>query len=117
VGRLMGFYAVADIVFVGGSLVKTGGHNILEPAALGKPVVCGPWMFNFRDTIELFLRRQAVLQVNRPQELSQALLSLLDAPQRRRELGEQGRALVTCNQGATERTAEFLKEILLTSKK
>jgi 3-deoxy-D-manno-octulosonic-acid transferase len=117
VGQLTAVYSLADIVFIGGSLVKTGGHNILEPAALAKPVVCGPYMFNFRDIIDLFVRHEAVWQIKRPQELSGAFRSLLETPGRRQSLGKKGQELVQRNKGATARTATYLKEILLALKK
>ncbi|MBI4982578.1 MAG: 3-deoxy-D-manno-octulosonic acid transferase [Candidatus Omnitrophica bacterium] len=64
IGELLNYYAIADIVFVGGSLIKKGGHNILEPASLAKPIIFGQYMFNFRDTAKLFLKNSAAIQVN-----------------------------------------------------
>ena len=68
-GELLALYAAADVAFVGGSLVKQGGHNILEPAGLGKPVMFGPSMDNFREEVRLLEREQAATQVGGESEL------------------------------------------------
>lgn len=109
VGQLFSFYAIADIVFVGGSLVKIGGHNILEPAALGKPILCGPYMFNFRDIAGLFLENQACILVHNREELEIAILGLLDNPAKMNEMGEIAKGLIRQNQGATQRNSEYIK--------
>ena len=112
VGELMQYYAIADIVFVGGSLVKTGGHNILEPGALGKPVLFGPQMFNFRDIADLFIENQAGIRVNNKEELLSAIRGLLDDPGKAAELGRRALELISCNQGATQRTLDLIKGII-----
>jgi len=108
IGELLNYYAIAEIIFVGGSLVKKGGHNILEPAALGKPVLFGPQMFNFRDIAELFLSAQAALAVSGPEELKTRISDLLSDPSLIAQLGERAREVVFRNQGASPRNLEFL---------
>jgi 3-deoxy-D-manno-octulosonic-acid transferase len=108
----MYFYALSDIIFVGGSLVKKGGHNILEPASLGKPVIIGPHMFNFRQIAELFLKAGAVLSVSGPEELRDKIGSLLCDEKRMSELGGLAREIVLNNQGATEKNQQLLSRIL-----
>jgi 3-deoxy-D-manno-octulosonic-acid transferase len=94
IGQLVSFYNIADIVFVGGSLIKKGGHNILEPAALGKPVLCGPYMFNFRDIADLFIRHNAALMVRTQEELTEHILSLLASQGRVSELSNAAKRLI-----------------------
>ena len=108
IGQLNDFYAIADVVFVGGSLVKSGGHNILEPAAKGKAVLFGPYMFNFRDIADLFLRNQAAILVENQEELKNKLSFLLSRQAERQKLGARAQELVIDNQGATRRTLEFI---------
>ena len=76
IGELAHLFLVATVVFVGGSLIDQGGHNILEPAVHGKPIVFGPHMTNFTEIVETFLRNQAAVQVNSPAELSGAIARL-----------------------------------------
>jgi len=79
-GELMGFIAGADCVFIGGSLVPHGGQNILEPARLGKNIVCGPHMFNFKDEVELLKAHNGCIQVNNITELKNTFIQLLNSP-------------------------------------
>lgn len=109
VGELVNFYSIADIVFVGGSLVPKGGQNILEPASLGKPVLFGPHTFNFRDITELFLSNDAAIRVHNAEGLREGIAILLRNAKRAKELGLAARALVCKNQGATKKTAELIK--------
>jgi 3-deoxy-D-manno-octulosonic-acid transferase len=112
IGELIHYYAVSDIVFVGGSLVKKGGHNIIEPASFAKPVVFGPQTFNFRDITELFLRRKAAIMVRNTQELKAALRLLLSDSNRARELADAAGKLILENQGATLKNIERIKDFL-----
>jgi len=112
VGQLMDYYAISDIVFVGGSLIPKGGHNILEPAFLGKPVIIGPNMFNFRDIAELFVRRQACIMVNNMDELQNAVNSLLGDSAKIFKLTENAKALIGENRGATVRNLGYVKSYL-----
>lgn len=104
IGELGGIYGVADLVFVGGSLVRAGGHNILEPAALGKAPVFGPHMDNFREIARSFLSRGAAVQVTTPAELGHAWLDWLAEPSRCEAAGRVARELVEANRGAVDRT-------------
>ncbi|MBU1869466.1 MAG: 3-deoxy-D-manno-octulosonic acid transferase, partial [Candidatus Omnitrophica bacterium] len=112
IGQLMDYYAAADIVFVGGSLIEKGGHNILEPASLNKPILFGPHMFNFREITELFLENKSAVMVRNGQELSGQLEVLLVDPFKREDLGSRSSRLLRQNQGATKRNLEFIKSAL-----
>jgi 3-deoxy-D-manno-octulosonic-acid transferase len=103
VGELMNLYAMADLAFVGGSLVPTGGHNLLEPASLGVPSLFGPHMSNFREVAELVLHYGAGIQVETPQVLFESQRSLVASVELRTVLGSNGLKLMRDNGGATER--------------
>jgi 3-deoxy-D-manno-octulosonic-acid transferase len=111
IGQLMNCYALADIVFSGGSLVKKGGHNILEPAVLGKAILFGPQMFNFRDVSELFLKSQAAILVHGKEELREQIGHLLHKPGQIAALGQRAKGLVLENQGAARRNAEIIRKV------
>jgi len=111
VGELMNYYAIADIVFVGGSLVRKGGHNVLEPAALGKPVLFGPYMFNFRDIADLFLDNNAGILVQNKTELEKNIRDLLDNPSKVNVLSQRASELIRHNQGATKRNLEYIIKV------
>ena len=111
-GRAGVVYPVAEVVFVGGSLVPSGGHNVLEPAAAGKAVVVGPHMENFQEIADQFRADGALVEVVSPGDLADALLGLLTDDARRREVGERARALVLRSRGAVRRTVEALAELL-----
>jgi 3-deoxy-D-manno-octulosonic-acid transferase len=113
VGELMRFYAVSDLVFVGGSLVPTGGHNILEPASLRVPVLFGPHMSNFREAAALVLAYGGGRQVQSGDELAAALATLLDDGEARRTMGENGARLMEENGGATLRHLEVIGKMLV----
>ena len=112
VGELPSFYALADIVFVGGSLVRKGGHNILEPAVLGRPVLFGPHMFNFRDIAELFLKNNAAIMIHSPQELLGQIKLFLREPEQISGFCAAAQKLIAQNRGATLRNLGYLKEFL-----
>ena len=112
IGELGRFYSLADLVFVGGSLVSHGGHNILEPAAQGKPILVGPHMFNFRDTYALFSKRNACVTVLDGQELAQKIRELLQDKQAAEQMGRDAARIVAENQGAAVRTVEHLRQII-----
>ncbi len=103
IGELMKLYALATVVFVGGSLVPTGGHNVLEPASLGVPVLFGPHMENFREIAALVLGCGGGLQVSDGSELTSTLRTLLDDASRRAAMGRNGARLLEENSGSTER--------------
>ncbi len=110
-GELASLYREADYVFVGGSLANEGGHNIIEPASEGKPVLFGPHMQNFADIARSFLEAEAVLQVEDAAALEAALRDLIESPDRARILGERARRVVEEQRGASERTVNVLKEL------
>jgi 3-deoxy-D-manno-octulosonic-acid transferase len=112
IGELAQVYQAATVVFVGGSLVPTGGHNILEPAVYGKPIVFGPHMQNFAEIAETFLSGRAAVQVETARELEDALIELLSEPDARRRLGDRARDLVEANRGARERSLAAIAELL-----
>ena len=112
IGELAGIFELADVVFVGGSLVPAGGHNLLEPAFWAKPIVFGPHMWNFRDIARLFQQAGAALQVRDAQELSRVVLELLGEAARRRALGQAAKQVLEHHAGATGRVLEHMKEWL-----
>jgi len=107
-GELAQLYPLASVVFVGGSLVPSGGHNILEPAVAGKPVIVGPHMQNFQEIAEKFRAEEALLQVRSAEDLAREVISLLTDEPRRRSLGERAKSLVDRNRGALRSTIEGL---------
>jgi len=112
-GELKLFYATADVAFVGGSLVKTGGHNILEPAALGLPVIFGPYMFNFQSIAELFTTANAAVQIDDSHALATEVLKCLQKPQYRDVLGQRARTIVNNNRGAMVKVVEQLEGLMV----
>jgi 3-deoxy-D-manno-octulosonic-acid transferase len=100
VGELTDFFAVADIAFVGGSLIDAGGHNILEPARYHKPVLFGPNMGNFQTVAEQMKQTGAAIEVGDANDLAQALVSLLADANRRRRMGEMASQIVAANSQA-----------------
>src|SRR5262245_49072720 len=112
IGELAQLYQVATVVFVGGSLVPAGGHNILEPALYGKPIVFGPHMQNFGEIAETFLTNGAAIQVRTTGELEETMLSLIGDPVRRARVGAAARALVESNRGARDRTLVVIRDLL-----
>ncbi len=112
IGELAQVYQLATAVFVGGSLVNMGGHNILEPAAVGKAIVFGPHMQNFAEIADTFLRADAAIQVASARELEDQLIALLANGARRERLGAAARALVEANRGARERSLDAIAGLL-----
>ncbi|OLC76480.1 MAG: hypothetical protein AUH72_18765 [Acidobacteria bacterium 13_1_40CM_4_65_8] len=112
IGELAQLYQLATAVFVGGSLADHGGHNILEPAIFGKPIVFGPHMQNFKEIADAFLSNDAAIQVQSDRELDTALVALVTDPVRRARLGAAARALVEANRGAKEKTLAVIGELL-----
>jgi 3-deoxy-D-manno-octulosonic-acid transferase len=121
IGELPAVYSLAKIVFVGGSIAKTGGHNILEPAAAGAAVITGPHTYNFQSIVENFVQAGAIIQLpSLPEtettaELANAISDLLAKPPRLIEMGTRARDLVNENRGATERTLRALDPIINTA--
>jgi 3-deoxy-D-manno-octulosonic-acid transferase len=112
VGELAALYAAADVIFVGGSLVPIGGHNVIEAAVHAKPVLFGPHMGNFREAARLLLEAGGAIQLRDAAELAPAVRGLLANPVRRLALGQAARAAVSQHQGACGRTLEALEAVL-----
>src|SRR5207247_1858201 len=112
IGELAQLYQLGTVVFVGGSLADHGGHNILEPAVFGKPIVFGPHMQNFKEIADAFLTNDAALQVQSGRELEERLLTLVTDSVRRARLGAAARALVEANRGAKDKTLAVIAELL-----
>lgn len=112
-GELVNAYAAADVAFVGGSLVPVGGHNPLEPAALGLPVIFGPHMFNARESAEGLLAAGGAVQVDIAEGLTRAIADLLADREKRAEIGRRARRVVDGKRGATDRTMDLIAGILV----
>jgi 3-deoxy-D-manno-octulosonic-acid transferase len=112
VGELSQLFQVATVVFVGGSLINWGGHNVLEPAVHGKPIVFGPHMQNFAEIASAFVTSQAGIQVPDEAGLGDALVRLAGDSVERARLGAAARALVEANRGATPKTIDAIEALL-----
>lgn len=112
IGELGRVYSLGDLIFVGGSLAHIGGHNILEPAAHGKPIVVGPNMFNFVEIFELLSRHGACVMVKNEDEFVETCLDILINPDRAEAMKRNCIAVVKENQGATRKNLEKLQEML-----
>ena len=121
IGELSAIYSLATMVFVGGSISATGGHNILEPAAIGAAIITGPHMHNFAAISRAFVNAGAIIQLSSGNHresadaLATAINELLNNDARRRELQTKARHLVEQNRGATERTLHYLEPLLAAS--
>ncbi len=111
-GELPLFYAASDVAFVGGSLTPVGGHNLIEPAALGLPLITGPHMFNFTEVSRLLREAGAVTEIANAAELGAAVLRYLRDANLRHAAGERGRCLVEQNRGALQKLIELLDHYL-----
>jgi 3-deoxy-D-manno-octulosonic-acid transferase len=112
IGELASLYRVADVVFVGGSLVPSGGHNILEPAAFGKIPVFGPHTENFAEMTSRFVEAGAAIRAESPEDVGVAWIDLLKDPPRMQEMGARARRLVEQSRGATSRALEAVERFL-----
>jgi 3-deoxy-D-manno-octulosonic-acid transferase len=109
IGELATLYASADVAFVGGSLVAVGGHNLLEPAALGLPVLTGPSHFNGKEIAQQLLARGAALEVQNAQDLAAVLQRLLAAPEMREKIGIIGKEIIAANRGSVARMLALIE--------
>ncbi len=114
IGELAGLYRFADAVFVGGSLVPAGGHNVLEPASFAKPPVFGNSMENFAEVASALVARGAGIQVNNPDQLGAAWVQLVQDPEKGHAMGVAAKALVDENRGVTEKTITYIRNIMRT---
>lgn len=113
IGELSALWALAKVAYVGGSLDgKRGGQNMIEPAALGVPVLFGPHVWNFRDAARRLLEAKAAVQITDSAQLVNEIRSLLNDPNLAQQMGERGKDLVLQQQGATQRTIEVLESVL-----
>ena len=112
IGELGRVYSIGDVIYVGGSLISHGGHNILEPAAHGKAIIVGHNMFNFKDTHVLFTKRNACITVHDEAELCGAVTRLFEDEGERRRMERETLAIVSENKGASRKTAKILREFL-----
>lgn len=112
IGELGRLYAAADFCFVGGSLIRHGGQNILEPASLGKAVLFGPHCFNFQESVDDLLDNHGAIQVQDSEKLFSALADLLAKPERVQDLGRQALATLEKKRGATQKTIAELSKLL-----
>ena len=111
-GELLLLLSVGRVAVIGGSLVPHGGHNVLEAAAWGVPVVTGPYMFNFEEISGLLVEAGAMVRLQDPAELPACLQALLADPDRRREMGAAGQRVVADNRGARKRLLALVAENL-----
>ena len=111
-GELLRYYAACDVAFVGGSLERVGGHNVLEPAALARPVVVGPHTFNFADITRQLVEAGAALQVREGSELESVFRGLLQEPETRDRMGRTAYQMVKSGQGAVARTLDIVSGLL-----
>ncbi len=111
-GELLFLYALADIAFVGGSLVANGGHNLLEPAALGKPVLSGPHLFNFLEIAAQLRDAGALSEVENAAQLADRVATLLNEPSEMQSMSQAGLSVLKANQGALERLLKGLQRLL-----
>lgn len=112
-GELMLFYASTNVALVGGSFVGVGGHNMLEPAALHKPILTGPIVFNFTEISQLLLQAQGMLMVKNAEEIAYEVTRLFSDENLRHRLGENAYNVVASNRGALERQVALVKQILM----
>jgi 3-deoxy-D-manno-octulosonic-acid transferase len=112
IGELARVYAVADVVFVGGSLVPKGGHNILQPLAQGKPVLFGPYMHNQRDLAAIARREGLAWDVRSDEELARKFTELIESPAERDRIADRGVAVLEQHRGAARKCAEAAVEVL-----
>ena len=115
-GELAACWGLADIAFVGGSLTPRGGQNMIEPAAYGAPVLVGPNIQNFRETVGFLTRAKAIEIVEDETQLTEMVRRLLQDESRRLAMGQRARQTVQNHRGATEKTMEFLEEWLFIEK-
>jgi 3-deoxy-D-manno-octulosonic-acid transferase len=115
IGELTRFYALARIVFVGGSLVPAGGHNILEPASLGKGVLFGPYMDNFEEIAQSFISSGAGRVISNREELLKSIIELLANPEELQRMGKAALEIVKAHKGASEKSATLAKNLLIGS--
>jgi len=116
IGELSRVYSIGDVIFVGGSLVNIGGHNILEPVVFKKPVFFGPWMQNFSEITAAMREAGAGILVKTGEELEERADAFLSNEDEIRRLGEEGYAVIQRHQGATERNMKIINQFIAAQK-
>ena len=111
-GELLSFYSAANVAFVGGSLVPVGGHNLLEPAALNRPIIVGPYTFNAADIAQNFFASGAAVQVESATQLGSAVLDLLTNAARRDQMIARAHGILQANRGALARLLALIEKLL-----
>lgn len=111
-GEMMLMYAVSDVAFVAGSFAKIGGHNMLEPAVLGKPVITGPHLFNFMEISDMLLSRQGMVKVENAEELAETLSRFYHEKEFRKRVGDQAYKVVEANRGALAKQLEIIYRVM-----
>lgn len=111
-GELKAFYSLADLVFVGGSLIPFGGHNLIEPAYFSKAIIFGEYVFNFQDIAEELIAQEAAIKVKNVQELKGQINNLVNNKEKIANLGQKARRVVMSNLGATQRNIQEIEKIL-----
>lgn len=111
-GEVLNLYSISELVFVGGSFVPVGGHNLLEASLMSKPVLFGPYVHNFKEISKKLVNAGGGLMVQDSAELQAQIIKLVSDPVRRRAMGEAGRALIAENTGATQRTLRHINRII-----
>lgn len=111
-GEMMLMYGAVDVAFVGGSLIQRGGHNILEPGALGKPLLSGPHLFNFQEISAMFVAAQALNKVTNDEELAAELIKLMQEKNYRLQMGENAFQVVLANRGALQKQIDIVAKAM-----
>lgn len=111
-GELLGFYAAADLAFIGGSLVKKGGQNPLEAAAVGLPILTGPYTFNFETITEQLKQRGIEIQVSNAQQLAEQVIFLLSDAVERQKMGEAAKKFMEESRGAVSRQLPLIERLI-----
>jgi len=111
-GELANLYGIADVAFVGGSMISHGGQNPLEPAAHGKAIIYGPDMVNFHEAAKALEEGGGAVRINSEEELSIKFITLLSDASQREEMGKASLAVIENNRGAINKTANIIKGLL-----
>jgi 3-deoxy-D-manno-octulosonic-acid transferase len=115
-GEMLLMYAVSDVAFVAGSLIPRGGHNILEPAVLAKPILTGIHVFNFAEICQMFLQSEAMLQVMDGGDLAAQIIHLQQHPELRESYGQRAQAVMDANRGALAKQIQIIEKVVATAK-
>ncbi len=110
-GELLLLYSVADVALVAGSLSNVGGHNMLEPAALHKPILTGPILYNFAEISQLLLDAKGMMIVNNANDIAEQVLRLFNQPESRKAMSDNAYQVVAANRGAIDRQLAVIKKV------